>query len=189
MASAGRRQIFGGGTSITKSRRWRPQINGGGSAGARLYLKGCYHRRRLWGQPGHAPPIIRMGGKTPFCPPPIIRREVFNFVYLKKINTKKSRNRDNNTKRTEYILNERCQFCKKVVEKKVVRNFGENRRELFQDFLSESKFAQNFCPSNICDPNFCSPNICVPNLCPPNIYDKSTPMDTHTYTHTPGLHG
>src|SRR6218665_335104 len=42
MASGGRRQIFGGSTSITKSRRWRPQINGGGSAGARLYLKDFY---------------------------------------------------------------------------------------------------------------------------------------------------
>src|SRR6218665_3873137 len=113
-----RRQIFGGGTSITKSRRWRPQINGGGSAGARLYLKCCYHRRRLWGQPGHAPPIIRMGGQNPFFAPPIIRREFCNFVYLKKINMKESRNRDNNTKRTEYILNERCQFCKKSCRKK-----------------------------------------------------------------------
>ena len=33
-----------------------------------------------------------------------------------------------------------------MTKKKVVRNFGENRRKLFQDFLSESKFAQNFCP-------------------------------------------
>src|SRR6218665_2431824 len=29
------------------------------------------------------PPIIRMGAKPLFCPP-IIRREFFNFVYLKK---------------------------------------------------------------------------------------------------------
>ena len=29
---------------------------------------------------------------------------------------KESRNRDNNTKKMEYILNERCKFCKKVVE-------------------------------------------------------------------------
>src|SRR6218665_2413891 len=29
------------------------------------------HRRRLWGgSPGTRPPIIRMGGKTPFLPPP-----------------------------------------------------------------------------------------------------------------------
>src|SRR6218665_835588 len=77
---------------------------------------------------------------------------------------KESRNRDNNTKKTEYILNERCKFCKK----KVVRNFGENRRELFQDFLSENTFPQNFCALNICDPNFC----------PHNIYDKSTPVDS-----------
>jgi len=38
MASAGRRQIYGSGTPITKSRRRRPQIDGGGSACARLYL-------------------------------------------------------------------------------------------------------------------------------------------------------
>jgi len=32
-------------------------------------------------------------------------------------------------------------FVKKLLmtKKKVVRNFGENRRELFQDFLSENK--------------------------------------------------
>ena len=29
---------------------------------------------------------------------------------------KESRNRDNNTKKTENILNERCKFCKKVVD-------------------------------------------------------------------------
>src|SRR6218665_3700312 len=40
-------KIFGGGTSITKSRRWRPQTIGGGSAGARLYLKDCYPIRLL----------------------------------------------------------------------------------------------------------------------------------------------
>ena len=60
---------------------------------------------------------------------------------------KESRNRDNNTKKTEYILN----------EKKVVRNFGENRRKLFKDYLSEKKFALYFCPPNICEPNFCPP--------------------------------
>jgi len=27
-----------------------------------------------------------------------------------------SRNRDNNKKKTEYILNERCKFCKNVVD-------------------------------------------------------------------------
>ena len=73
---------------------------------------------------------------------------------------KESRNRDNNTKKTEYILNERCKFCKKklsMTKKKVVRNFGENRRQLFQDFLSENKFPKIFCPPNICDPNFCPP--------------------------------
>src|SRR6218665_980121 len=58
-----------------------------------------------------------------------------------------------------------------MTKNKVVRNFGENRRELFQDFLSENKFPQNFCPPNICDPNFC----------PPNIYDKSTPVSMEGY--------
>ena len=55
-------------------------------------------------------------------------------------------------------------FCKKklsMTKKKVVRNFGENRRQLFQDFLSENKFPQNFCP--------------------PNIYDKSTPVLVYIY--------
>src|SRR6218665_1525251 len=47
MEWGGCRKIFGGGTSITKSRRWRPQINGGSSAGARLYLKDCYPIRLL----------------------------------------------------------------------------------------------------------------------------------------------
>src|SRR6218665_3642857 len=100
-----------------------------------------------------------MGAKPLFCPPNNQTR-ILKFVYLKKINMKESRNRDNNTKKTEYILNERCKFCKKklsMTKKKIVRNFGENRMELFQDFLSENKFAQNFCPPNICDQHFCPP--------------------------------
>src|SRR6218665_3348384 len=61
------------------------------------------HRRRLWGgQPGHAPPNNQDGGKPLFCPP-IIRREFVNFVYLKKINMKESRNRDNNINKTDYM--------------------------------------------------------------------------------------
>src|SRR6218665_1850342 len=42
MASAGCRQIYGSDMPITKSRRRCPQIDGGGSACARLYLRGCY---------------------------------------------------------------------------------------------------------------------------------------------------
>jgi len=34
MASAARRQIIGGGAPINKSRRWRPQIVGGGAVPA-----------------------------------------------------------------------------------------------------------------------------------------------------------
>jgi len=73
---------------------------------------------------------------------------------------KESRNRNNNTKKIEYILYERCKFCKKVVDdkEKVVRNFWEIRRQLFQAI-----FAPQY-HNDICDPNFC----------PPNIYDKST---------------
>src|SRR6218665_2693972 len=100
-------------------------------------------------------------GQNHLFAPPIIIREFFYFVYLKKINMKESRYRDNNTKKSEYILNERCKFCKK----KVVRNIGDNRRDLFQNFLSENKFHQNFCPPpNICDPNFCQPPIFMTSL-------------------------
>src|SRR6218665_3940133 len=35
------------------------------------------------GQPGHAPPIIKMG-QNPFFAPQIIRREFFNFFYFKE---------------------------------------------------------------------------------------------------------
>src|SRR6218665_2301602 len=90
------------------------------------------------GQPGHAPPNnYDGGGQNPFLPPNNQTR-IFKFCLFKKINMKESRNRDNNTKRTEYILNERCQFCKKklsMTKKKVVRNFEENRRELFKIFF------------------------------------------------------
>src|SRR6218665_2980626 len=73
-----------------------------------------------------------------------------------------------------------------MTKNKVVRNFGENRRELFQDFLSENKFPQNFCPPIFLNqifapmffdlifcppfyltPFFCPLNICDPNFCPP----------------------
>src|SRR6218665_2954638 len=91
-----------------------------------------------------------MGGKTPFFAPPIIRREFFNFVYLKNKHERKQKQRQQYKEngKTEYILNERCKFFLKLsmTKKKVVINFGENRRELFQDFLSKSKFALNFCP-------------------------------------------
>src|SRR6218665_789528 len=87
---------------------------------------------------------------------------------------KESRNRDNNTKKMEYIWNERCKFCKKVVSmtKKVVRNFGENRRELFQDFLSENKFAKNFCPPIFVTQIF-APLIFVTQIFAPQIFMTS----------------
>src|SRR6218665_702674 len=88
------------------------------------------HRRRLWGAArARASPIIRMGGQNPFFAPSIIRREFFNIGYFKK---NKHENRVH-----FYILNERCvNFVKKLstTKKKVVRNFSENRRELFKIF-------------------------------------------------------
>src|SRR6218665_1023227 len=54
-----------------------------------------------------------MGAKPLFCPPNNQTR-IFLFCLLKKINIKESRNRDNNTKKMKYILNERCKFCKKL---------------------------------------------------------------------------
>ena len=48
--------------------------------------QGSYkHRRRLWGQPGHAPLIIKMGANPIFCPP-IIRQE-FNVFLLFNVKT------------------------------------------------------------------------------------------------------
>src|SRR6218665_39486 len=113
-------------------------------------------------------------GAKPLFAPPIIRREFCNFVYLKKINMKESRNRDNNTKKTEYILNERCTFCKKklsMTKKKVVRNFGENRRELFKIFCLKINLPKSF-PPNICDLNFCPP-IFVTQIFAPSIFMTS----------------
>src|SRR6218665_4135791 len=105
-----------------------------------------------------------MGGKTPFFAPPIIRREFFNFVYLKNKHERKQKQRQQYKEngKTEYILNERCKFFLKLsmTKKKVVINFGENRRELFQDFLSKSKFALNFFPP----PKNWSANISCPTL-------------------------
>src|SRR6218665_1403522 len=93
-------------------------------------------------------------GANPF--PPIIRREFKKNLYLlknKNEKKQKQRQRKKNTKKREYILNERCQFCKK----KFVRNFSENRRELFKIFCVKIYFPKIFCPPNICDPNFCPP--------------------------------
>src|SRR6218665_2248490 len=92
MASAGRRQIFGGGTSITKSRRWRPQINGGGSAGARLYLKDCYPIRFFCflllfsSSRSYSPPLLHLFPSPPllhlFPSPPLLLLLVFFFSSL-----------------------------------------------------------------------------------------------------------
>src|SRR6218665_3710241 len=97
-----------------------------------------------------------MGEKNVFAPK-IIRRKFFNFVYLKKRNMKESRNRDNNTKKTEYILNERCKFCKKKLSMTKKRS-----SEILE--IIEENFVKIFCLKI----NF--PKI----FAPPNIYDKST---------------
>src|SRR6218665_2020651 len=91
MVSVGRRQIFGGGTSITKSRRWRPQIIGGGSAGARLYLKDCYPIRLLCllllfsSSGSYSPPLLHLFPSPPLLhlfPSPLLLLLVFFFSSL-----------------------------------------------------------------------------------------------------------
>src|SRR6218665_217473 len=50
------------------------------------------------GQPGHAPPIIKMGGQNPFLAPPIIRADfLFCSIFVKK-NMKERRNREKERK-------------------------------------------------------------------------------------------
>src|SRR6218665_714003 len=51
-----------------------------------------------------------------------------------------------------------------MTKKKVVRNFGENRREFFKIFCLKINFPKIFVPPNICDPNFCPP-IFMTSLC------------------------
>src|SRR6218665_3275300 len=89
-------KIFGGGTSITKSRRWRPQTIGGGSAGARLYLKDCYPirllcRLLLFSSSGSSsPPLLHLFPSPPllllsstlFLRPPLLLLLVFFFSSL-----------------------------------------------------------------------------------------------------------
>src|SRR6218665_634469 len=80
---------------------------------------------------------------------------------------KESRNRDNNTKRTEYIFNDN--FVKKLWMKK------KRSSEILERI--EGNFFKIFCCLKVNLPKiFAPPNICDPNFCPPNIYDKSTPM-------------
>src|SRR6218665_2992193 len=50
-----------------------------------------WHRRRLWGQPGHAPPIIKMGAKPPFAPN--YQTRIFYFFILKKHERKQKKQR------------------------------------------------------------------------------------------------
>src|SRR6218665_142227 len=99
------------------------------------HIESAYrHRRRLWGQPGHAPPIIKMGGKTAFCPP-IIRRK-FVIFYFKKETRKKAE--ETETKKEKYKeKGVNCvHFLKKLsMTKKRSSEFFENRRMFFTKFL------------------------------------------------------
>ena len=64
----------------------------------RNHHESLVHRRRLWGQHGHAPPIIKRG-QNPFLCPPLIRLEFFIFFYLKKHESKqKQRQRKKGSK-------------------------------------------------------------------------------------------
>src|SRR6218665_4028630 len=87
------------------------------------------------GQPGHAPPIIKMGAKPLFCPPNNQTR-IFIFFYLKKKMKKaETETKKENTKKREQILNEGYNFLKKSCRglKKVIRNFYN--RIFKQNFL------------------------------------------------------
>ena len=55
---------------------------------------------------------------------------------------KESRNRDNNTKKTEYILNERCKFCKKK-SSEILENIEGN---FFKIFCLKINFPKIFAP-------------------------------------------
>src|SRR6218665_370203 len=50
------------------------------------------HRRRLRGQPGHAPPIIELGAKVSFCPPKIQVRIFENIETTSETKTIKELN-------------------------------------------------------------------------------------------------
>jgi len=131
------------------------------------------------GQPGHAPPIIKMG-KPLFCPSNNQTR-ICNFFYLKKIKherKQKQRQRKKNTKKREYIFNEGCHFlksCNMLMTKKRSSEILENRRGFFQIFcrmLSE----------NIFFPKIFAPHpIFVTQIYASNIYDKSTPVCVRAY--------
>src|SRR6218665_2351403 len=66
------------------------------------------------GQPGHAPPIIKMGGKTPFLPPN--NHENLLFLYLKKRNMKESRRNRDKERKIQRKGSEFCTFLEKVVD-------------------------------------------------------------------------
>ena len=59
-------------------------------------------------------------------------------------------------------------FVKKLsmTKKKLVRNFGKNRRELLKIFCLKINFPKIFAP----------PIFVTQIFAPPNIYDKSTPV-------------
>ena len=118
------------------------------------------HRRRLWvAARARDHPIIKMGGKTRLLPP-IIRRELFLFFYLKKWTWKKAEERKIQRKGSKFWM-KGVNFWKKLsMTKKSPQKFLRIEGDFFQNFfrkLSENIFSQNFCPPNICDPKFCPP--------------------------------
>src|SRR6218665_1182901 len=107
-----------------------------------------------------------MGEKNVFAPK-IIRRKFFNFVYLFKKNMKESRNRDNNTKKTEYILNERCKFCKKklsMTKKRSSEIFERIEGNFFKIFCLKINFPKMFAPQIFVTQIF-APPIFMTSLC------------------------
>ena len=61
---------------------------------------------------------------------------------------KESRNRDNNTKKTEYIFNKRCKFCKKVVglKKRSSEILERIEGNFFKIFCLKINFPKTFAP-------------------------------------------
>src|SRR6218665_3838555 len=107
-----------------------------------------------------------MGAKPLFCPPNNQTR-ILKFCLFKKINMKESRNRDNNTKKTEYILNERCKFCKKklsMTKKRSSEIFERIEGNFFKIFCLKINFPKMFAPPIFVTQIF-APPIFMTSLC------------------------
>jgi len=101
------------------------------------------------GSPGtRLPPLIKMGEKLLFCLPNNQTRICNVVIFYKTWKKAETETKKENTKKTEYILNEGCHFWKKLLlmTKKRSSEILENRRGFFQKLfrmLSENIFSKN----------------------------------------------